>query len=160
MEYVQAVLDIKEENQDILRFDEDDLCDDFLRDFKYIGMPQCIQIKLPDSSATLDEKTFESDLFMGYLIDGALVSLILAPMTQNKKGCWIGENITYITQQSVAQLNEELPSKILEQIRQYRQIKLEQEEIWKQQVKLCKWEENLEYREKVLNQMEAIDAEN
>ncbi|PSN59244.1 hypothetical protein BS50DRAFT_641122 [Corynespora cassiicola Philippines] len=120
VEFVRAVFDMKEEPHDILYFDEDDLCDEFLRNFKYIAASSYIQVFTQETGSARRGENFGENFFLGYLNDGASVSLILAPMVLNKKGCWIRENITFITRQNVVQLSEELPRNIVEQIEQYR----------------------------------------
>ncbi|PSN59049.1 hypothetical protein BS50DRAFT_641280 [Corynespora cassiicola Philippines] len=86
---------------------------------------------------------FGEDFFMGYLHDDVSVSLILVTMVLNKKGSWIAEDITFIARKDVPQLNEELLCKPVEQIEWYRRPKSEQEEIWRQKLKLCKRELDL-----------------
>ncbi|PSN59040.1 hypothetical protein BS50DRAFT_594982 [Corynespora cassiicola Philippines] len=157
MEFVRAVFDMKEEPHDILHFDEDDLCDEFLRNFKCITASSYIQASTQESGAARRRENFGENFFLGYVNDDASVSLILAPMVLNKKGCWIGENIAFITRQDVVQLSEELPRNIVEQIEQYRKEKSEEEDIWRRALELCEWEEDLQRREDALNQMnEAI----
>ena len=150
---VCAIFDIKNYSE-CTHWDNDDIGDDCLRDFKDLGTLSGGIGMGPTRAAIYrgNENTANANVFIGYLYanNDPTPELIMATLVRNKRGRWIGENVVNLSAAMMFRLSEDLPAGIVRQIEQFREEKTRREEMEQREYELEKWEAELEEREKAV----------
>ncbi|KAH7079651.1 hypothetical protein FB567DRAFT_552056 [Paraphoma chrysanthemicola] len=132
--YTRAIFDYKAwDSGDATHWREDDIGDEYLRDFTKIML-----------------------MFMGHLFvtDDPTPRPITVTLVRNKQGRWIGESVLDITTDLVTTMTEELPSHIMGQIYKWRELEAERSEREKEDWEMMTRDEQLEAREEAVQKRE------